>query len=112
MKNLISYAAVLLLAVTPAACSKNKQEGEIVPPAFCQTEAECQPMADRQNAYQEQLRRKLIAQGVHEQYLPCGKYSATKAPNCFWEVTRNAAGCPPTASQQDPNFGKTKKPAR
>jgi hypothetical protein len=60
-------------------------------------------MADRQNKYQEELRQKLIAQGVHEQYLPCGKYTTSKAPNGFWQVTRDTAGCPATASQQDPH---------
>ena len=97
--------AVLILAVTLAACSKTKEEEEaqIVPPGFSKTEAECQPMADRQNTYQEELRQKLIAQGVHEQYLPCGKYKTTKAPNGFWQVTRDPAGCPATASQQDPH---------
>jgi len=71
--------AVVLLALAVAACGK-KEEPEVVPPGFCKTEAECQPVADRQNAYQDQLREKLMAQGVHEQYLPCGKYKITKAP--------------------------------
>jgi len=101
MKCLI---AVLILAVTLAACStKKEEETEVVPPGFCKTEVECQPMADRQNIYQEDLRQKLIAQGVHEQYLPCGKYKTTKAPNGFWQVTRDTTGCPATASQQDPH---------
>ncbi len=96
--------AVLILAVTLAACSNKKEEApEVVPPGFCKTEAECQPMADRQNTYQEELRQKLIAQGVHQQYLPCGKYATTKAPNGFWQVTRATSGCPATASQQDPH---------
>ena len=98
-------AAVLIVVMTLAACSKTKEEEEaqVVPPGFSKTEAECQPMADRQNAYQEELRQKLIAQGVHEQYLPCGNYKTTKAPNGFWQVTRDTAGCPATASQQDPH---------
>ena len=96
--------AVLMLAVTLAACSKKKEEeAEVVPPGFCKTELECQPMADRQNTYQEDLLQKLVAQGVHEQYLPCGKYTTTKAPNGFWQVSRDTAGCPATASQQDPH---------
>ena len=96
--------AVLILAVTLAACStKKEEEPEAVPPGFCKTEVECQPMADRQNTYQEDLRQKLVAQGVHEQYLPCGKYKTTKAPNGFWQVSRNTTGCPATASQQDPH---------
>ena len=95
--------AVLILAVTLAACSRKEEETEVVPPGFCRTEAECQPMADRQNTYQEELRQKLVAQGVHEQYLPCGKYKTTKATNGFWQVTRDAAGGPLTASQQDPH---------
>jgi predicted small lipoprotein YifL len=94
--------AVALLALAVAACGK-KEEPEVVPPGFCKTEAECQPVADRQNAYQDQLREKLMAQGVHEQYLPCGKYKTTKAPNGYWNVTRESAGCPATASQQDPH---------
>jgi hypothetical protein len=101
--------AVLILAVTLAACSKKtEEEPEVLPPGFCKTEPECQPMADRQNTYQEELRQKLIAQGVHEQYLPCGKYNTTKAPNGFWQVTRDAAGCPSTASQQDPHLDPSK----
>jgi hypothetical protein len=94
---------VLCLALTIAACSKKEQEPEVVPPGFCKSEAECQPIADRQNAYEQQLRQKLASQGVHEQYLPCGKYLTTKAPNGFWQVTRDTAGCPATASQQDPH---------
>ena len=100
MKHL---AAVVLLLLALAACCKKEEESEVVPPGFCKTEAECQPMAARQNAYQEELRQKLIAQGVHEQYLPCGKYQTTKAPNGFWQVTRDTAGCQATASQQDPH---------
>ena len=106
-------AAVLIVVMTLAACSKTNEEEEaqIVPPGFSKTEAECQPMADRQNTYEEELRQKLIAQGVHEQYLPCGKYKTTKAPNGFWQVTRDTAGCPATASQQDPHHdpGKSKQ---
>lgn len=94
--------AVALLVLVIAACRK-KEEPEVVPPGFCKTEAECKPVADRQNAYQNQLREKLIAQGVHEQYLPCGKYEITKAPNGYWNVARETAGCPATASQQDPH---------
>jgi predicted small lipoprotein YifL len=94
--------AVALLAMALASCGK-KEEPEVVPPGFCKTEVECQPVADRQNGYQNQLREKLIAQGVHEQYLPCGKYQTVKAPNGYWNVTRETAGCPPTASQQDPH---------
>ena len=44
-----------------------------------------------------------MAQGVHEQYLPCGKYKTTKAPNGYWNVTRETPGCPAAASQQDPH---------
>ena len=94
--------AVALLALAIAACGK-KEEAEVVPPGFCKTEAECQPVADKQNAYQDQLREKLITQGVHEQYLPCGQYKTTKAPNGYWNVARETAGCPATASQQDPH---------
>jgi hypothetical protein len=100
MKHL---TAVVLVVLVLAACSRKEEETEVVPPGFCKTEAECQPIADRQNAYQHELREKLIAQGVHEQYLPCGKYNATKAPNHYWNVTRDTAGCPVTASQQDPH---------
>lgn len=107
-----SLAAVALLALAFSACGKKEESGS-VPPGFCTTEAECQPMADRQNAYQEELRQKLIAQGVHEQYLPCGKYKTRKAPNGYWNVARETAGCPPTASQQDPqpDLGKAKRSA-
>jgi hypothetical protein len=100
MKYLLTVALLPVLAM--AACGK-KEEQEVVPPGFCKTEAECQPVADRQNAYQDQLREKLMAQGVHEQYLPCGKYKTTKAPNGYWNVPRETAGCPATASQQDPH---------
>jgi len=109
--KLLGYTAVVLLALTLAACSKKEEESEVVPPGFCKSEGECQPMADRQNAYQEDLRQKLISQGVHEQYLPCGKYKPTKAPNGYWAVTRDTSGCPPTASQEDPHpdLGNAKK---
>jgi hypothetical protein len=100
MKHLI---AVVLLVLTFAACSKKEEETEIIPPGFCNAEAACQPTADRLDQAQEQLRQDLMAQGVHEQYLPCGKYRTTKAPNGFWQVTRDTAGCPAKASQQDPH---------
>ena len=108
MKHLI---AVMVLALMLAACTKKEEETEVVPPGFCKAEAECQPTADRQNQTQEQLRQDLMTQGVHEQYLPCGKYKTTKAPNGFWRVTRDTAGCPATASQQDryPEPRKAKK---
>jgi hypothetical protein len=102
MKPTIWMAAVTLALLT-AACSKKKEETEVVPPGFCATSAECQPIANRQNAYQDELRQKLIAQGVHERYLPCGMYEPTQEPNGFWQVTQNTAACPPTASQQDPH---------
>lgn len=93
-------ALVLVLAVV--SCSKENDRTEVVPPGFCQVQPECQPIADRQNTLQNELRQKLSAQGVHDEYLPCGKYETTKAPNGFWAVSRDTAGCPPTASQQDP----------
>jgi hypothetical protein len=110
MKNL-SYIALLVLALALPGCGKKQDESEVVPPGFCKTAAECQPEADRQNAYQDQLRSERMAQGVHAQYLPCGKYAVTKAPNGYWSVTKETAGCPPTASQQDPHpdLGKAKK---
>jgi hypothetical protein len=110
MKNL-SYIAVVVLALAVPGCGKQQDENEVVPPGFCKTAAECQPTADRQNESQEQLRRDLAAQGVHDQYLPCGKYAVTKAPNSYWSVTKETAGCPATASQQDPHpdLGKAKK---
>lgn len=109
----LRYVAVALLALAVAGCGKKEEESEAVPPGFCKTEAECQPMADRENARQEELRQKRIAQGVHPQYLPCGTYKPNKAPNGFWNVTWDTAGCPPTASQQDPHpdLGKAKKSA-
>jgi hypothetical protein len=110
MKKFVPEMAVLL-ALALVSCSKKKEETESVPPGFCATQAECQPVADRQNAYQDELRQKLIAQGVHERYLPCGKYQTEKAPNGFWQVARDTAGCPATASQQDPHPdpGKTRQ---
>jgi hypothetical protein len=112
MKHL-GYTAVALLALSLPGCGKKEEEVEGVPAGFCKTESECQPTADRQNQTQEQLRQDLVGQGVHEQYLPCGKYKTTKAPNGFWRVTRDTVGCPPTASQQDPHpdLGKAKKSA-
>jgi hypothetical protein len=102
---------LVLAALSIVACGKKEEDSAVVPPGFCKIEAECQPIADRQNAYQEELRQKLIAQGVHEQYLPCGKYKPKKAPNGYWNVTRDTVGCPSTASQQDPHpdLGKAKK---
>ena len=107
----VEVVAIAFVALTVAGCGK-REESELAPPGFCKTEAECQPSADRENARQEELKQKRIAQGVHEQYLPCGKYVATKAPNGYWNVTHDTAGCPSTASQQDPHpdLGKAKKP--
>jgi hypothetical protein len=110
MKHL-GHTAVAVLALTLAACGQKKEENEVIPPGFCKTEGQCRPMADRENARQEELRQKRIAQGVHDEYLPCGTYKPTKAPNGYWNLTRDTAGCPPTASQQDPHpdLGKAKK---
>ena len=107
----VSYVVVAILAVILTGCGKKHDQSEVVPPGFCKTEAECQPTADRENALQEELRQKRIAQGVHEQYLPCGTYKTAKAPNGYWNVMHDATGCPPTASQQDPHpdLGKAKK---
>jgi hypothetical protein len=107
------FGLIVLVALSIVACGKKEEERESVPPGFCKTEAECQPTADRQNAYQEELHQKLVAQGVHERYLPCGTYKPKKAPNGYWNVTRDATGCPPTAGQQDPHpdLGKAKKSA-
>jgi len=109
----LKYVAVAILALAVAGCGKKEEESEVVPPGFCKTEAECQPMADRENARQEELRQKRITQGVHEQYLPCGTYKPTKAPNGYWNGTRGAAGCPSRATQQapHPDLGKAKKSA-
>ncbi len=109
----LRYLTVAILALAVAGCGKKEEESEVVPPGFCRTEAECQPTADRQNQTQEQLRQDLVAQGVHQQYLPCGKYVVTEAPNGYWRITRDTTGCPPTASQQDPHpdLGKAKKSA-
>lgn len=108
-----SYVGIAMFTVFVAGCGRTPQEIETVPPGFCKTEPECQPTADRQNQTQEQLRKDLIAQGVHEQYLPCGTYKPAKAPNGYWTVTQDRKGCPPTASQQDPHpgLGKAKKSA-
>lgn len=107
----VEYVAITFVALTVAGCGK-KEESEVAPPGFCKTPSDCQPTADRQNAYQNELRDKLISQGVREQYLPCGNYVVTKAPNGYWSVTRDTAGCPATASQPDPHtdLGKAKKP--
>jgi hypothetical protein len=101
MKSTLS-AAVLGFALITVGCGK-KEETAVVPPGFCRTEAECQPIADRESARLEELRRKRIAQGVHEQYLPCGTFKPTKAPNGYWNVMQDTTKCPPTASQQDPH---------
>ena len=110
MKHL-AYVTVALFVLTLAGCSKKEEESEVVPPGFCKTEAQCRPTADRENSRQEELRQKRVAQGVHDEYLPCGTYKPTRAPNGYWNVTKDTAGCPPTASQQDPHpdLGKAKK---
>ena len=111
MKRL-GCVAVVVLVLTLSTCRKKQEGSDVIPPGFCKTEAECQPTVVRQNDTQEQLRQALLAQGVHEQYLPCGKYRVTKAPNGYWSVTRDTTGCPATASKQDPHpdLGKAKKP--
>src|SRR5258707_15088346 len=98
----LRYVAVAILALAVAGCGKKEEESEVVPPGFCKTEGECQPTADRQNAYQNELREKLASQGVHQEYLPRGKYLVRKAPNGFLKVTKYTAGGPPTASHQHP----------
>lgn len=107
-----SVAGIVFIVLAVVGCGKKQEPEVVVPPGFCKTEAECQPVADRQNAYQEQLREKLVAQGVHDEYLPCGKYEPRKAPNGYWNVAHGTAGCPSTASQQDPHPdpNKAKRP--
>jgi len=95
--------AATVIAMLAVSCSKKEEDTQIVPPGFCKTQEQCQPMADRQNTYQGELRRKLLSQGVHDQYLPCGKYEVTKAANGFWQVTGDSTSCPSTASQPDPH---------
>lgn len=112
MTHLAYQLVVPLALIGLGACDKKQVESEVVPPGFCMTEVECQPVAVRQNAFQEELRQKLLVQGVHKQYLPCGTYKTTKAANGYWNVVRDTKGCPPTASQQDPHpeQDKIKKP--
>src|SRR5260370_31627972 len=98
----LRYVAVAILALAVAGCGKKEEESEVVPPGFCKTEAQCQPMADRENARQEELRQKRIAQGVHKQYLPCATYKPTNAPNGFWNVPKDTAGRPPTPRHPQP----------
>ena len=105
----MKYAAgIVFLVLAFGECGKKEEPQVVVPPGFCKYEAECQLVADRQNAYQEQLREKLLAQGVHDEYLPCGKYEPRKVPNGYWNVAYETAGCPPTASQQDPHPDPTR----
>lgn len=96
--------AIALFCLALIGCQKKEAEDEqMIPPGFCKTEAECQPMADRENARQQELRQGRMSQGVHEEYLPCGKYVVTKAPNGFWSVIHDTTGCPATASHEDPH---------
>jgi hypothetical protein len=99
----LGYLAVGFFSMAICGCGDNKEGNEVVPPGFCKTETECQPEADRENAQEAKLREERASQGVHEQYLPCGTYKPTKAPNGYWSVTHDSAGCPSTASQQDPH---------
>jgi hypothetical protein len=104
----LSYRTVTVLALTIISCGKEegnrKGVSVVIPPGSCVREAECQTMADSENAHQKKLRHHLITQGLHEQYLPCGKYIATKdASGYFWNVTINVQGCPATAGQPDPH---------
>jgi hypothetical protein len=99
----LSYTAVVLLMLTLAACSKKVQESEAVPPGFCKTEAECQPMADRENARQEELRQKRIAQGVHDQY-----HAAPTSPRRPRTTTGTSRGTRPGALP--PRANKTRIP--
>jgi len=98
----ISSTTLLLLGFAIGGCKNSADDDLMIPPGSCRTAAECQPVADRDNAHQEDLRRGMSAQGIHEEYLPCGKYVVSKAPNGFWFVKKDTTGCPDTASQQDP----------
>jgi hypothetical protein len=95
------WTALGAVVLATVACGTKKEE--TVPPGFCSTSAECQPIADRQQGYQNALRDRLKAQGVHDQYLPCGTYKPAKVPNGYWAVTEDKTGCLATASQQDPS---------
>jgi hypothetical protein len=99
----LGYLAVGLFSMEICGCGDKKEENEVIPPGFCKTEAECQPEADRENAQEVKLHEERAGQGVHEQYLPCETYKPAKAPNGYWGVTHDGAGCPSTASQQDPH---------
>jgi hypothetical protein len=83
----LGYLAVGFFSVAISGCGDKKAENEGVPPGFCRTDAECQPEADRQNAYQNEPRQRLVAQDVvHERYLPCGTYKPANAPNNYRSV--------------------------
>ncbi len=84
------WMAVLTFALVSAACGKKLEKSETVLPEFCATSAECEPIADRQQAYQNQC-------------LPCGRYNTTRGANGYWAVTQDQTGWPSTASQQDPD---------
>lgn len=104
----LKYPVVGLISLALIACGDKKPDEIVVPPGFCKTEVECQPEADKENARQNQLRGERSEQGVHEQYLPCGKFNPKKAANGYWSVTRDTTGCPGTASQQDPYPDRSK----
>jgi hypothetical protein len=81
--------AVVMFASVAAACSKKLEKSETVPPGLRATSVGCQPVADRQQGYQNQ-------------YLPCGRYNTTRGANGYWAVTQDSTGWPSTASQQGP----------
>jgi|SRR5208283_365954 len=83
------WTAIVRFALVIAGCGKKKEETETVPPGLCATTAECQPIADRQQAYQNQ-------------YLPCCRYNTTRGANGYWAATQDQTGRPSAASQQDP----------
>ncbi len=83
------WMAVVTFALVTAACGNKVEKSQTVLPEFCATSAVCQPIADQQQAYQNQ-------------YLPCGRYITTRGANGDWAVTQDPTGGPSTASQQDP----------
>ena len=106
-------ATFLLAAATTLALvgchSKNQGETALCLGCYA-TKSEAQADADRQNAARAQVTAKDKALGVHQEYLPCGRYEPVQRPDGYWYVQENRTGCPATAGQLDPHPGPVAAP--
>ena len=99
--------------IVVAGCSKKEDGIEIVPPGFCKGRSRV-PVGGRLGKLRIKTNRTKNSLPKEAMNNTCHAGSSQSQPNGYWNETKDAAGCPATASQQDPHpeLGKAKKSLR